>query len=408
MRAAREKLQGLEDKFPCATWLPTVYQQGTTHPPTWKQLQGNADVKQHQLKIALLTSLGTAISIAAMRFIGILQPLELAAFDLTNRSRPAEVQDSHLVVVQITREDVDKQKQEPTPQNSNSSLADRSLNHLLQRLAKYPPKIIGIDTYLDRKIALKYQFIQDHLKSGKLISVCKVNDRSSGEKETQPAPDAELFGFGDTLADRDGTMRRQLLSMDAQPGACRTAYALSTMLAYTYLQNRPQPVALKLHQNSLQLGAKHFNLLASHTGGYQQFDDRGYQIPLNYRSTGSLTEAIPSISLQKILTLADRELQQSIENKIVLIGTTDSRYKDLAKTPNRVFVDGWVTRVNLPGMSNSGSYAEQGIWYDAVTSLARQRLQQPIDLQLQHDWIDLLKSVNLEPIAKQPLVRSGY
>jgi CHASE2 domain-containing sensor protein len=54
---------------------------------------------------------------------------------------------------------------------------------------------------------------------------------------------------------------------------------------------------------------------------------------LNYRSSGSLTDAIPAISLQKILTLPDRELQQSIENKIILIGTTDSRYKDISKTP---------------------------------------------------------------------------
>jgi CHASE2 domain-containing sensor protein len=33
------------------------------------------------------------------------------------------------------------------------------------------------------------------------------------------------------------------------------------------------------------------------------------------------------------LTLPDRELKQLVEHKIVLIGTTDSRYKDIAKTP---------------------------------------------------------------------------
>jgi CHASE2 domain-containing sensor protein/uncharacterized protein YciU (UPF0263 family) len=332
VREAREKLQGLEDKFPCATWLPTVYQQGTTHAPTWKQLQGNADVRTHQLKIALLTSLGTAISIAAVRFLGILQPLELAVFDLTARLRPAEVQDSHLVVVQITREDVDEQKQTATDRNNNASLSNRTLDNLLKHFTKYPPKIIGIDTYLDRQIDEK--FIKAHLKSGQLVSVCKVSDRVSGEKETQPASGAELIGFGDTIADADGTMRRHLLSMDAQPGACSTPYALNAMLAFAYLQDRPQPIDLKIHADSLQLGTKHFSFLRTHTGGYQQFDDRGYQLPLNYRSTGAaIVDAIPSISLQKILTLPDRELKQLIENKIVLLGTTDSRYKDIAKTP---------------------------------------------------------------------------
>lgn len=83
--------------------------------------------------------------------------------------------------------------------------------------------------------------------------------------------------------------------------------------------------------------------------------------------------------------------------------------------PNRVHVDGWVTRVNLPGVSpqsNSDIYAQKGLWYDAVTSLAQQRLQKPNDLQIEQDWSDLLESGNLQSalqsIAKQPLLRSGY
>jgi Domain of Unknown Function (DUF928) len=85
-------------------------------------------------------------------------------------------------------------------------------------------------------------------------------------------------------------------------------------------------------------------------------------------------------------------------------------------TPNRVYVDGWVTRVNLPGVSpqsNSDSYAQNGLWYDAVTSLAQQRLQKPNDLQIGQDWSDLLESgnnlqSNLQSIAKEPLLRLGY
>ncbi len=76
-------------------------------------------------------------------------------------------------------------------------------------------------------------------------------------------------------------------------------------------------------------------------------------------------------------------------------------------TPNRVHVDGWVTRVNLPvARSQEHSieyYVRKGIWYDAVTSLARQRLAQSTNLQLQQDWHDLLESANLESIAKEPL-----
>lgn len=38
VRCAREKLQGLEDRFPCATWFPVIYQNPGSLPPTWQDL----------------------------------------------------------------------------------------------------------------------------------------------------------------------------------------------------------------------------------------------------------------------------------------------------------------------------------------------------------------------------------
>jgi len=43
VRGAREKLQGLEDRFPCATWLPTICQNPAQLPPTWQGLLGKID-----------------------------------------------------------------------------------------------------------------------------------------------------------------------------------------------------------------------------------------------------------------------------------------------------------------------------------------------------------------------------
>ncbi len=40
VREAREKLQGLEARFPCATWLPLIVQNLAETPPTWRSLQG--------------------------------------------------------------------------------------------------------------------------------------------------------------------------------------------------------------------------------------------------------------------------------------------------------------------------------------------------------------------------------
>lgn len=40
VREARERLQAIEDKFPCATWLPVICQNPAEMPPTWQGLGG--------------------------------------------------------------------------------------------------------------------------------------------------------------------------------------------------------------------------------------------------------------------------------------------------------------------------------------------------------------------------------
>ena len=42
VRAAREQLQGLENRFPCATWLPVLFQSASTQPLTWDRLMRRA------------------------------------------------------------------------------------------------------------------------------------------------------------------------------------------------------------------------------------------------------------------------------------------------------------------------------------------------------------------------------
>ncbi|MEH2237651.1 DUF928 domain-containing protein [Nostoc sp.] len=84
--------------------------------------------------------------------------------------------------------------------------------------------------------------------------------------------------------------------------------------------------------------------------------------------------------------------------------------------PEREYVEGWVQRVNLNPKLVDGPkqatpqqrvklYAENGIWYDALTTLAELRLAKPQDPTLAVEWVNLLKSVDLENLAKQPLLK---
>ncbi|NEO48410.1 MAG: DUF928 domain-containing protein [Moorea sp. SIO4A3] len=49
-------------------------------------------------------------------------------------------------------------------------------------------------------------------------------------------------------------------------------------------------------------------------------------------------------------------------------------------------------------------YAQEGLWFDALTTLAEVRLANPQDKRLAQDWADLLEQVGLKEIESKPLV----
>ena len=79
-----------------------------------------------------------------------------------------------------------------------------------------------------------------------------------------------------------------------------------------------------------------------------------------------------------------------------------------------VFVEGWVQRNALnPSVINrlqkatprqrTALYAANGIWHDALTTLAELRSANPQDATLRNDWVSLLQPVGLEAIAREPM-----
>lgn len=83
---------------------------------------------------------------------------------------------------------------------------------------------------------------------------------------------------------------------------------------------------------------------------------------------------------------------------------------------NPIFVEGWVQRVTpnptlisqltvATPKQQIALYAANGIWYEALTSLAELRLVEPNDPTLEADWADLLRSISLDNVASQPIVQ---
>lgn len=123
------------------------------------------------------------------------------------------------------------------------------------------------------------------------------------------------------------------------------------------------------------------------------------EFPLPKMSAGlvqlSLPDDIPPLELNKryFWTLA--------------IGATSSQ--------PQTYVQGSIYRVPLTttvreqidsatGLEQVSLYAQNGLWHDAVMSLAKLRQAAPDDPQLTRAWTELLKQINLEDIAAYPLL----
>jgi adenylate cyclase len=75
-----------------------------------------------------------------IRSIGLLQPLELATYDLFFQWRPTESIDDRIVIVGISESDI---------QNFGYPISDEPLTKLLNLIKQQQPRVIGLDIYRD-------------------------------------------------------------------------------------------------------------------------------------------------------------------------------------------------------------------------------------------------------------------
>ena len=338
VREARERLQGLEDQFPCATWLPMICQNPAEVPPTWQELRGeqpdslpnNEPVKpisNNRLRAVFLATVVITSVIMGVRYLGMLQPLELQAFDQITRLRADEKRDPRLLVVAVTDNDL----QLPEQNQRTGSLSDLALNRLLEKLEQYQPRVIGLDIYREEAVDRKYPNLATRLRRNeRFIAVCKVTDPEADPNGYQPPPEVptERLGFSDFVIDPDHIVRRHLLSLTPDPASpCTTHYAFSVQLAFRYLA--AQGILPKYTSDGyLQLGNVVFKPLEAHTGGYQGIDAGGYQVLLNYRSPQNVAAQVTLTDI-----LSGQINPNSVKDRIVLIGTTANKFKDYWFTP---------------------------------------------------------------------------
>lgn len=133
-----------------------------------------------------------------------------------------------------------------------------------------------------------------------------------------------------------------------------------------------------------------------------------------YRTPVSLPQKPGVVSVQLPSTLKPLNINQNYHWFLkTTVATSCDRQQPVIANDN---VEGWVQRVSptptltsqlksAPPGQQIRLYAQNGLWYDALTSLAQLRRTNPQDGTLKADWQELLQSVGLGEIADQSLVQ---
>jgi len=330
-------------------------------------------------RVFAISLFSTFVVMLAMRPLGMLRSLELAAYDLLMRSLPSESLDKHIVVIGITDPELQEWNQDIKP--------DLMLKALLEKLQEYKPRVIGLDIYLDqpqgikpddlRKYIIKVPEIRKYIdvpdicinesqdinhqckfdnhnelinkikNSASTIIACVAdnNPAQAGAKPPDEIDDQQL-GFSDFVYDDksndnsneigDEIVRRSLLAMSVEGNPpCDTQYSLSYKLAEKYLE-QDQIKPNWDDQGYLYFDDVFFQPLNQNgaSGGYPKidknwgYDPKGYEILLDHR---------PQIKHYTYTEFIKNKVQKkNIQDRVVLIGYTSptkANADDLHATP---------------------------------------------------------------------------
>ncbi|HEY9702422.1 MAG TPA: CHASE2 domain-containing protein [Allocoleopsis sp.] len=278
----------------------------------------------------IITSLLVTGGVIGVRQLGLLQTLELAAWDQLFNLKPKEQADKRITIITIEENEL-KELGWPIP--------DKKLAELLEKINQFNPRVIGLDIYKDIPIekdkTKDYETFNQTIEklpnfvAIELLKPDGVQIKAPKGLEGKP----ENIGFNNVTLDNDGKIRRSLLYWTIEE---KTHTSFSLQLALKYLaKEKIQPEASALNPNYMQLNKAVFKKIQSNDGGYANADSGGYQILTNFRPYHSFIK-VPyrDVINGKVST-------ELIRDRIVIIGLNTESVKDSFLTPHNggIFLD---------------------------------------------------------------------
>jgi adenylate cyclase len=277
-------------------------------------------VFRDQIVPVFLTAGVVFLVIAIARWNGMLQSLELQAYDVLLRARaldpPAE---QRITIISAGEEEVER---------FGWPLPDEILADLLDRLVDLEPEVVGVDIYRDRPVGDGGERLAEQLAThDNIFWISKFGDAASvGVAAPAALVDTERTGFADITVDPGGTVRRGVLFLD---DGVNIDFSFSLRLALYHLESRnvsPEPG--EPDPSHMKIGATTIPPFEANDGSYVRADARGYQYLLDYKYG---PPSFPTIGLGEVLD--DKFSAELIQGKIVLVGVMSETVKDFFYTP---------------------------------------------------------------------------
>jgi adenylate cyclase len=265
--------------------------------------------------------IGTHLIVAAVILVrsgGWLQPFELPIYDQLRVAWAGDEPSADILLIGGTEEDIGRWKW---------PLRDGDLAILLERIAGWRPRVIGVDLYRNYPEPPGTEQLAAVIARHKeIVWAFKLRD---GMRPGVPPPEVlrgtDRIAFTDVPADSGNVVRRALLYADDGAGNY-PGMGMAVALGYLAGDNiKPADAG----EDQLRLGKALITPLDDMRGLYTSLDSRGYQILLDYRG-GPQPFALKSIGD----VMQSDDAAALVRGRAVLIGvTSEESVKDSFSTP---------------------------------------------------------------------------
>jgi len=294
--------------------------------------------------ISVALGIAASLLVIGLRSAGLLQFVELAAYDAYLRVKEHQsVPEPRVVLVQAFEPDIQKLAEWP--------LSDRNMLAVLKKLLVHEPRVVGVDLYRDIPVPPGTEDLHGLLKSDKRIVFIEKFGKDSSKRVAGPPVlrGTEQIGFADVTVDEDGVVRRGLLFLDDGKDF---SVSLALRLALAYLAEQgitPQPGSDD--PAHMRLGSVTLRPFEANDGGYVRADAQGYQFLLDYRGGA---ERFKTYSISDVLE--GRVDPERIKGNVVIVGVHAESVKDDFLTPYDRFTQRGQT---TPGIAVHGYEVSQ-------------------------------------------------